>query len=152
MHPIFLYWPTISEADIGGMAVEAESSHQYSVTCCCCVTDGSRGAVWHNGICYRSAYEGKVWNWISTCGKNGTYWHSWMLAEHLWRPGSGCEHTEAVGGVFQQQWQQQWSPLLVRIFTSVACKLLFIAGKNPELAVVAVLRHSASYLRICSGK
>jgi len=33
------------EADIGGMAVEAEPSQQYSILLCCCVTDGSRGAV-----------------------------------------------------------------------------------------------------------
>jgi len=35
----------MSEVDIGGMAVEVELSHQYSITSCCCVTDGSRGAV-----------------------------------------------------------------------------------------------------------
>ena len=37
-------------------------------------------------------------------------WHlmtSLMLAECLWRPNSGCQHSEAVGGIFQQ-WQQQW--------------------------------------------
>jgi len=31
-----------------------------------------------------------------------------MLAEHLWRPNSGCGHGEAVGGVFQQ-WQEKQS-------------------------------------------
>jgi len=35
-----------SEADVGGMAVEAEPFHQYPITFCCCVTDGSRGTVW----------------------------------------------------------------------------------------------------------
>jgi len=30
---------------VGGMAVEAEPSHQYSITFCCHVTDGSKGAV-----------------------------------------------------------------------------------------------------------
>jgi len=34
------------EADIGGTAVEA--SHQHSIALCCHVTEGSRGAVWHN--------------------------------------------------------------------------------------------------------
>jgi len=34
----------MSEADGGGMAIEVEPSHQYSVTCCYCVADGSRGA------------------------------------------------------------------------------------------------------------
>ena len=45
-----LCWPVVSEADIGGMAVEDESFCQYSITFCCCVIDGSRGAVCHNDI------------------------------------------------------------------------------------------------------
>ena len=45
MSPILFYWLTISEADVGGIAVEIESSHQYPITFCCCMTDGSRGAV-----------------------------------------------------------------------------------------------------------
>jgi len=52
----------MSEADGGGVAVEAESSHQYSIACCCCVTDGSRGAVRQNGVWHGSAYEAKMWN------------------------------------------------------------------------------------------
>ena len=44
IHPNLLYWPTVSEVDVGGMAVEFQSSHQYSITFCCCTTDG-RGAV-----------------------------------------------------------------------------------------------------------
>ena len=40
-----LLWPMTSEVDFGGMAVEAELSHQYSITHCCCVTDISGGAV-----------------------------------------------------------------------------------------------------------
>ena len=41
---ILLCWPMASEVDVGAMAVEAKPSCQYSVTCCCCVTDGSRGS------------------------------------------------------------------------------------------------------------
>jgi len=41
MPPILFFWPTTSEADVGGMAVDAEPSQQYPVTCCCCVTDGT---------------------------------------------------------------------------------------------------------------
>ena len=33
-----------SEVDVGGIAVEVEPSHQYPVTFCCRVTDGSREA------------------------------------------------------------------------------------------------------------
>jgi len=42
----FTIWTTMSEADIGGMAVEVEPYHQYSIIFSCHVTDGSRGA--HN--------------------------------------------------------------------------------------------------------
>lgn len=31
-----LYWPTTSDADVDGTAIEVESSHQYSVMPCCC--------------------------------------------------------------------------------------------------------------------
>ena len=52
MSPILLYLPTMSEVDIGGMAVEVESFHQYSIKFCCHVMDGSRGVVWQNGVWY----------------------------------------------------------------------------------------------------
>ena len=44
MPPILFGWFMTSEANVGGMAVEVEPSHQYPITCCCRVTDGSRGA------------------------------------------------------------------------------------------------------------
>ena len=40
---ILLCGPTTSEIDVGGMAVEAEPSLQYSIIFCCHVTDGSKG-------------------------------------------------------------------------------------------------------------
>ena len=45
MPPVLLHWPTTSEADVGGMAAETESSCQYSITFYCCVTDGSKRKV-----------------------------------------------------------------------------------------------------------
>jgi len=45
MPPILLCWPTTSKVDVGGMAVEVESSHRYAVVFCICATDDSRGAV-----------------------------------------------------------------------------------------------------------
>lgn len=36
MSPIFLCWHTVSELNIGGMALEAESAFQDSVAFCCC--------------------------------------------------------------------------------------------------------------------
>ena len=34
------------------------------------------------------------------------------------------------------------SPLLVQIFTSVACRFLFVAGKNAQLMVLTMLKTS----------
>ena len=45
MPPALLHWHTKSEADVGYIAVEVETSYQYSIICCFCVTDGSREAV-----------------------------------------------------------------------------------------------------------
>ena len=101
MSPVLLCWPTIWEVNVGSMAVEVELSHQYYVTLCCHVTDGSRGAVWQNGARHRSADETKVRHWIVPCGINGTHWHSPTLAECLWRPNSGCECSELVSDTFQ---------------------------------------------------
>ena len=42
MPPILLCGPITSEVDTGGMVVQVEHSCQYSITFCCCVTDGSR--------------------------------------------------------------------------------------------------------------
>jgi len=98
--PILLWWLMTSEADVGGMAIEVEPSYQYSLTCCCCVTNGSRGAVWQTGVWCGSVNETEVCRWIPPCGKNCIHWHSWTLAEHFWRPNSGCVHSKVVGGAF----------------------------------------------------
>jgi len=31
-----------------------------------------------------------------------------MLAEHLWRPNNGCQHSEAASGAFKQWQQRPW--------------------------------------------
>ena len=100
-------WPTTSKADVGGMAEEVELSYQYSFIFCCCVTDGSGGTIWHNGVWHGSADEAKVCNWIPPYRWTGTHWHSSKLAECLWRPNSGYDHGESEDGVFQQGQQQQ---------------------------------------------
>jgi len=105
---IFYYWSTTSEADVGGMTVESESSHQHSVTFCCCVmTDDGREAVWQNGVWHESLKH-RCFIEFPHAKKNGTHWHSMSLGECLWRSTSGCENSGAVGGAFQQWWQWQW--------------------------------------------
>ena len=98
MPPMLLCWYTMSEADVGGTVVEVERSHQHSTAFCCCVIDGSRGAVWQNGIWHGSAYEAKMCHWIPLCRRNV---HS-LTFINIYR----CEHSEAVGGVFQQRQQR----------------------------------------------
>jgi len=60
------------------MAEEVEPSHQYPITCCCCVTDSSRGALWHNGVWHGSAYETKVCDWIAE------KWHPLTFINTCW--------------------------------------------------------------------
>ena len=131
-----------AQEEIGGMAVEAELSFQYSLTFCCCATVGSRGAVWQNGVCHGSAYEAKQWNWIPPCGKNGTRWHSLTLGECLWRPNHGCEHSEELTICFSSGHRESKSPSLVQIFMSRACMLLFITVINAQLMEVTMLKNS----------
>ena len=64
------------------------------ILCYILLPHNSRGAVWQNGVGHGRCH------WIPPCGKNGTRWHSLTLAECLWRPNSGCEHSEVVGGTF----------------------------------------------------
>ena len=113
MPPNLFCWPTKSKADIGGMAVEVKLFHQYSITSSYLVTDGSREAVWQNGIWHGSAYQALVCHWIPLCRNNCIRWCSLTLAEHWWRPKSGCKHSEAVSSAFQWWWQQ-----LCRIYES----------------------------------
>ena len=67
MPPILFCWPTTSEADIGGMAVETEPSQKYPITFCCCARAGNRGAVWQSDARHGSVYGAKVCNWIPPC-------------------------------------------------------------------------------------
>ena len=60
--------------------------------------------------------------------------------EHVWRPSSGCEHSEEW--VLHFSTGNSGSPPLVQIFTSMLCRLLFIVGENAQLTVVTMLENS----------
>ena len=143
MPPMSWCWPTMSEADVGGMAVNAEPSHQYPVTCCCCVMDGSRGALWHNGDWYGSAYEAKMCHWTPLCGKKwhplgfvDTYWMFMETKQRMWAQwGSGwCISAMATATVGRFHW--------CRLLQEQHEGVLFITGKNAWLIVVTVLKNS----------
>ena len=103
--PILWSWLTMSEADVGGMAVEIEHSHQYSITC---VTWQQRGSLIKSHLTWKCVWKKGGGTELCHEEKNGSYWHSLILAEHSWRPNSGCVHSEIVGSVFEQWWQQEW--------------------------------------------
>ena len=97
MLPLLWCWPTTSEANVSGMAVEAELFPLILHSIFCLMTNGSRRAVWKNDFWHGSVYEAKVCHWIPPCRKNDTHWHSLTRGEHIWIPNSGYEHSVAVG-------------------------------------------------------
>jgi len=139
MPPMLLCWLLMSEVGVGGMAVEGEPSHQYPDAFCCCMTDGSRGAFWQNGVWHGSVYEAKVWNWTPLGGKICTYWHSskFLLSVYgnqiwMWAQWGGGWYVPVVTDC--------GSPLPAQIFTNAACRILFITGKKSIANVVTVLK------------
>ena len=138
MSPILLCWPIISEADVGDMAVEVETSCQYPITFCCCVTNWSRGAVWQNSVCHGCAYKPKVCHWIPPRRKNFTRWHWLMHANCWWRSNSGCSSVRWWVVCFSSS--DSKSPPLEQIFMSTVCRLLFKAGEIAWLMVVTILK------------
>ena len=60
-----------------------------------------------------------------------------MLAEHLQRLNTGCEH-EVMCGLFQQ-WQQK------QMLVSMAHKLSFIADENAWLTVMIMLKNNKCF-------
>jgi len=97
--PILSCWTTTSEVGVVGTAVKAES-FQHSITFCCYATK-------------QMAAEGQTGKMVSDMEVHMKKWcvtelfhvekiAAVDLAEHLWRPNSECEHSEAVDSVFQQ--------------------------------------------------
>ena len=66
----------VSEADVGGTAVEAQHSPPpYRFTLLMCDRWQKR-AGWQNGVWHGSVDEAVERNWTPPWGKNGTHWHS----------------------------------------------------------------------------
>ena len=78
--------------------------------------------------------------WNKDVSMNSSTWNKWHpltfihICWMIWRSNCGYEHSEAVGGVFQQWWQgcekqaAFWTAM--QIFTSMVCSVLFITGEN----------------------
>ena len=133
MPSILLCWLLMSEVDVGGTTVETEPFHQNSITFCCWMTDGSRGAVWQNSVWYGSAYETKVCHWIRPCRKKS----------HILLNFCG---DQTVDFNTVKRWVvcfnhgNSGSPPPVHNFTSAEFRLLLISGKTAQLMMVTVLK------------
>jgi len=102
--PISLCWPTMAKADVGATAVEVKPFYQYPFRFCCHMAGGSRGAIWQNDVWPGSVYEAKVWNGIPPCWKKTAPIDIHLHLLNISGDQTGCECSEAVGGVFQQWW------------------------------------------------
>jgi len=79
---------------------EVEPSCQHPITCCCHVTDDSKGALTKRRLTWKCVWIEGV-QVTSSTWKNGTHWHSLTLAVCQSRPTVwGCEHSQEVGGAF----------------------------------------------------
>ena len=67
----------MSEVDVGDMTVEVEPSHQYSITFCCHVTDGSREAVSQNSDMDMSMEQrcGIEFLYVEKMAPTDIHWH-----------------------------------------------------------------------------
>ena len=74
-----LCWSTISEVHVGGMAVEAEPSHQYLITCCCFVAKWcpTRKGIRSKGVSLNPSMK-KKWHPVALRDA------CWMFMEPRW--------------------------------------------------------------------
>jgi len=116
----------MSELGVGGMAVEVEPSHQYSVILLLCDRWQQRGSVtkWKRGWSKGVSLNSSTWKKVTA-----TDVHQCLLNVY-------GDHTVDVSTV--RQWVVRFStgdsdsgsPPLVQKFRSMACRLLFIDDKN----------------------
>ena len=117
--PILLCWPTTSEADVGGMAIEVEPSHQYCYILLPCDRWQQKGSLteWHlTWKCVRIPLWGNKWHpltFIDTC------WIFMGTKQQMWAQWGGVWYSSGN--------RDSGSPPLVQIFTSMACRLLSMA-------------------------
>ena len=145
-----IYWPTVSEVYIGGMAVEAEPPTHillHVVAMWQMAAEGQSDTMTSDmEVCVKQSCVTEFllhaetvastdvhWCFLNTCGDQPvdvSTVRQWMVH-------------------FSSNGSNSGSPLLVQICLSAACRLLFIAGKNAQLMVVVMLKNSVLQLRMC---
>ena len=125
----------ISKVSIGGIAIEAEPSHQYSIMLCCCVTDGSRGiltkrsltckCIWSKDLSMNSSMQKKTAPTdIDPCFLN-CYWNQTVNVSMV-RCWAVCFSSRDSGSDCYECGMQ--------------ALVLFITGKNTQLMEMTVLK------------
>ena len=115
-----------------------------SLTCCCCMRDSSRGAVWH-----RSVDEAKYGTELLHVKK--------MVPTDINQHMLNVDGNQPVDVSTVRRWvvhfssgnSNSGSPLLAQILTRVACKFLFTAGKKCTANGVTVLKKGVLSLSLC---
>ena len=108
------------EEDVGSIAVEVESSCYFSFTCCCCVTDGSRGVVWQNGVWHGSEYKAKRCHWIPS-----SLWKRWHPLIFI----DTCQTFMELSQWMWAQWGSGWcisAVVTARLGHLHWCRLLWV--------------------------
>ena len=152
MPPILWCWPTTSEADFGYGSRRWTCPPLLHYILLPCGRWQYRGnliewrltwnCVWSKGVKLNSSMQKKLHplTFMVTC---------WMFMEIKWwmwaQWGDGWCH-------FSSGDNNSGSPSLVQIFTSTACRLLFIAAENAGLMVVTMLENRVLNVRVCSIK
>ena len=127
----------MSELGVGGMAVEVEPSHQYSVILLPCDRWQQRGSLtkWKRGWSKGVSLNSSTWKKVTAIDV-----HQCLLNVY-------GDHIVDVSTV--RQWVVRFSsgdtgpPPLVQIFMSVACRLLVITRDSAQLMVVPMFQNSA---------
>ena len=98
--------------------------------------------VWRKGVSLNSS----VWKKWHPLIFSDTCWTSMKTKQWMWAQWGGgwCISAAVTATVDHLHWY--------RFFLSVACRLLFIIGENPQVIVVTMLKNSAFWLRISSIK
>mgnify|MGYP001852589811 CR=1 FL=1 len=115
-------------------------------TFCCHVTDGSRGAIWHNGVWSAALVE--VWRKqrYGTEFLHGEKTASTDIHQHLLSV-SGDQTVDVNAARWwwlQQRQHWHWWLRLLQVFMTAACRLLFSTSENSELMIVTTLKNSVA--------
>ena len=140
----------MAEADVGGVAVEVETSHQYSITFCCCATDGSRGAVWQNGVWHGSVYEAKWGELNSSMQKKGHQSTFLKTCRMFMETKLRMSAQQEVGGEFQQWW---WATFQIAMHRSHSTKWRTLQSAHlcGSAGCDQVTQYGAEYQLQCVG-